>query len=365
RLLAEKFSRFSNQYPIFAEFHTLNNSSITSFIRTAETIDRIRERAVRNDARGIFEANLGLWQILARQGQIPIADWNYSWQRVMYPFAGVRSSPELYDAARASLGELFRAAAGKTHLSQDEIVALLAGPNQTTADGKQVRQDLTVKIRSVLDAQRLVSLDTLFALGDGLSQMAHGEPAPGALAGLAGELQEFQMPKPIFTASERIAWTAGLNQNTHLQSEMQTDLTRIIKEPGSPKELAAARGELVPYLRDALVGLNYAYYQPPGSQLLYNDPLFVRSHDFSGEMTEGDLQAWQTPSMVGRGWAAAGGAHLSGSLADLPYVLAEVEQDFIVPENVQSLIWEDMVPSLLTDSVLPRWWRVTRAELHA
>ncbi|MGH9453383.1 MAG: hypothetical protein ACRD2O_05380, partial [Terriglobia bacterium] len=59
RLLAEKFSRFSNQYPVFAEFHILNNSSITSFIRTAETIDRIRDRAVRNDARGIFEANLG------------------------------------------------------------------------------------------------------------------------------------------------------------------------------------------------------------------------------------------------------------------------------------------------------------------
>src|SRR5258707_1880709 len=49
----------------------------------------------------------------------------------------------------------------------------------------------------------------------------------------------------------------------------------------------------------------------------------------------------------------------------LPYALAKVEQDFIVPQNVQSLIWEDLVPGLMTSAILPRWWRVTRNELHA
>jgi hypothetical protein len=52
-------------------------------------------------------------------------------------------------------------------------------------------------------------------------------------------------------------------------------------------------------------------------------------------------------------------------MADLPYVLAKVEQDFIVPQNVQSLIWEDLVPGLMTSAILPRWWKVTRTELHA
>jgi hypothetical protein len=45
--------------------------------------------------------------------------------------------------------------------------------------------------------------------------------------------------------------------------------------------------------------------------------------------------------------------------------LAQTEQDFIVPENVQALVWEDLAPSLLTSAVLPRWWRVTSNELHA
>jgi hypothetical protein len=54
-----------------------------------------------------------------------------------------------------------------------------------------------------------------------------------------------------------------------------------------------------------------------------------------------------------------------GSLADLPYVLAELEQDFIAPENVQALIWRELVPGLLTNAVLPRWWGVSPEELHA
>jgi hypothetical protein len=82
-------------------------------------------------------------------------------------------------------------------------------------------------------------------------------------------------------------------------------------------------------------------------------------------MTMGGEQAWQTPRIYGRGWSASGGAHLAGSLADLPYVLAQTEQDFIVPENTQSLIWEDLVPDMLTSAVLPRWWRVSRNELRA
>jgi len=365
RLLAERFARFNNQYLIFSEFRTLDNASITRFLNVAEALDHIPEHQVRANALGIFQATVGLWQILARQGQIPETNWNQSWQRVISPFASATTSARLFDAARSSLGELFRAAAGKPRLSQNEIIALLAGPAQASPEGQRVQQELANKIQSVLDAQRLVSLDTLFALGDGLSEAAHGKENPERLIPLAGELREFQMPKPLFTTRERTEWASGLNNNPHLQAEMTTDLAKTIKSARSPSDLAEARGQIVPFLRDSLVGLNYAYYCPPGAQMLYNNALFVRSHDFSGEMTVGGEQAWQTPSLFGRGWTAAGGAHLAGSLADLPYVLAQVEQDFIVPENVQSLIWEDLVPSLVTSSVLPRWWRVTGNELHA
>ncbi|MGH9356823.1 MAG: hypothetical protein ACRD10_11895, partial [Terriglobia bacterium] len=365
QLLAEKFSQFGDQYPAFSEFYALNDVSITRFLTIAEDIDRIPDRALRDDALGIFQANAGLWRILARQGEIPVADWNVSWQRAADPFANVRSSAELFDAAQSSLGGLLRAASGRSRVSEDEIINMLAGPVQSDPAGQRVREDLAANIRSAMDAQRLVSLDTLFGLGDGLSQMARGKAAASGLLQLSGQLREFQLPQPLFTSGERAEWSFGLYNNRHIKAEMATDLGKVIKSPRSTEDLAAAKGQLVPFLRDTLVGLNYAYYAPPGAQMLYSNPLFVRSHDFSGEEITGSEQAWKTPSVFGRGQAASGGAHLIGSLADLPYVLAEVEQDFIVPENVQALVWEDLAATLLTNAVVPRWWRVTRNELHA
>ncbi len=114
-----------------------------------------------------------------------------------------------------------------------------------------------------------------------------------------------------------------------------------------------------------MVGLNYAYYEPPGAQLLRINPLFVRSHDFSGDSVTGIEGLWRAPELFGEGSPAGGGAHLVGSLADLAYVLSDAEQDFISPENVQALIWKEVVPDLLSNSVLSRWWHVSRNELHA
>ena len=370
RLLAAKFERFGDQYLVFSEFPSLSNAAITRFITVAEGLNRIPDRLLRADALGIVQANLGLWQILARQGQIPVGSMNDSWLKALNPFATIQSSNQLFEAGRNSLGELMRTATGRPALSQDAIIALLAGPDQTSPEGQQVRQELANRMRLVLDDQRLVSLDTLLALGDGLNQMANGKGASDFLVPLAGELREFEMPKPLFTTRERSEYAAGLYSNRHTILQMRTDLAKVLKSQATPGEIAEARGQLTPFLRDTLVGLNYAYYEPSGAQMLHNNPLFVRSHDFSGGDYSGEAatageQTWRTPRLFGRGWTASGGAHLIGSMADLPYVLAKVEQDFIVPRNVQSLIWEDLVPGLMTSAILPRWWGVTRNELHA
>jgi len=365
RLLADKFAKYSQQYPMLSEFPGLTNASLARFAAVTEAVDKISDHNVRSNAMGIFQANVGIWQILARQGEIPSSKLNDSWTRSIEPFAAVKTSVQLFDGGRASLEEMLRAATGKTNLYQDEIIALLAGPSQSGPDGQQVKQEIAARIRTVMDDQRLLSIDTLFTLADGLNQMAQGEPAPENLLAKAQELREFEMPRPFFTNTERSEWAAGLYNTSHATLQMRTDLSKVIKGPGSPAELGEARGQLAPLLRDTLVGLNYAYYEPPSAQALHHNPLLVRSHDFSGEMTPGAQQAWQVPRVFGRGWAASGGAHLTGSLADLPYVLAQMEQDFTVPENVQALIWDELVPGLVSSAVLPRWWGVTRNELHA
>jgi hypothetical protein len=99
--------------------------------------------------------------------------------------------------------------------------------------------------------------------------------------------------------------------------------------------------------------------------VLHNNPLFVRSHDFSGTSILGFGGIWNSPELVGIGVTAGGGAYLIGSLANLPYALATAEEDFIAPENVQALIWQAAGPAILVDAIQPRWWDVTPAELHA
>lgn len=363
--MAAKFSDLSNQYLIFSEFPELNDASIMGFLRAANALTDISNHILRGNALGTFQGNVGMWQIFARQRQIPEENLNSTFQKVIKPFDKFSSPGQLFDSGRSSLRELILAVTGRPNASEGEIIELLAGPRQQNPEAQQVHDELVSRMRAILDGQRLVSLDTLLALGDGLHNVAEVTASANTLLPLAGELREFELPRPIFKNSEREEWAAGIYNNRHTELQMKTDLTKVIKTPGSAEQLADARGQLAPFLRDTLVGLNYAYYEPPGAQVLHYNPLFVRSHDFSGETVTGMEQIWQAPRLFGAGSPAGGGAHLVGSLADLPYVLAQAEQDFITPENVQALIWQEVVPGLLTSAIIPRWWDVSRNELHA
>ncbi|GGG75073.1 hypothetical protein GCM10011585_17300 [Edaphobacter dinghuensis] len=368
RLLADRFTQFNSWYLVFTEFPSLDDASIVHFMNVADAIDGTSNQTLRENTLGAFQATVGLWQILARQNQIPNAELNTSWQQIIEPFGAISSSAQLFDATRNSLGKLLLAAGSKADSSQDEIVSLLAGPRQESPDGQRVHMALAGRMNSVLEDQRLVSLDTLFALNDGLKEMekGKGKGKGDSLLPLAAELHEFDLPHPIFTNSEKIVWAPAIYTNHHAELQVRTDLTRVIKARSTPAQLEIARGQLAPFLRDTLVGLNYAYYEPPGAQILHHNPLFVRSHDFLGVSVQSSTdRLWAAPMLLGVGTPAGGGAYLMGSLADLPYSLAETEQDFIAPENIQALIWKELVPDLLVSATLPRWWSVTPNELHA
>ena len=365
RQLADRFSKLNSWYLVFAEFPALNDASIALFVNAADVIDKISNQTLRGNALGAFQANVGLWQIFARQGQIPESELNTSWQKVLEPFATISSSTQLFDDTRKSLQEILQAAGAKADFSQEQLVELLAGPHQATADGQREHVALAARINSVLEDQRLVSLDTLFSLSDGLKEIASGKGNSDALLPLAAELHEFDLPRPIFTNSEKISWAPPNYTAHHAELQVRTDLTKVIKEHASPAQLETARGQLTPFLRDTLVGLNYAYYEPPGAQMLHHNPLFVRSHDFLGLSIQSPDRLWSAPMLLGIGAPAGGGAYLVGSLVDLSYALATTEQDFLAPENVQALIWKDLVPELLVGATLPRWWTITPVELHA
>jgi hypothetical protein len=365
QLIASKFAQYNRWFPIFAEFPSLDDAAIKQFVTAADRTEAISNSALRSNALGAFQAEVGIWQILARQGQIPVEKQNSSWQRTMQPFSGISNSLQLFDASRTGLQTILTASSGRTSLSQDEMIDALAGPAQESPDGQRVHQELAERIRSVMDDQRLVSLDTLFGLYDGLTQMAHGAHVGDSLLSLAGNLKEFEMPRPIFTGGERSSWSPLVYTSRHAELQIRTNLTKVIQSAHTPAQFEAARGQLTPFLRDTLVGLNYAYYEPPGAAVLHSNPLLVRSHDFSSVSIQGIGNIWGDSILIGVGATAGGGAYLVGSLVNLPYALAATEGELISPKNVQALIWKEAVPDLLLDAILPRWWTSSRTELRA
>src|SRR6185437_9679441 len=120
--MASKYSRFGDQYLIFSEFPTLDDVSINSFLTVAEHLDQIPNHYVRGNALGMFDATVGIWQILARQHQIPRSDLNRSFQQVVYQFGKIANSTNVFDAGRESLKQLLVACTGKADASQEGIV---------------------------------------------------------------------------------------------------------------------------------------------------------------------------------------------------------------------------------------------------
>jgi hypothetical protein len=215
-----------------------------------------------------------------------------------------------------------------------------------------------------LEAQRIISLDPLFQLDDQLQSIARGAKLDTALvAKLSGRISEIQLPRASLSETEKNTISFGFWTEKHIDAQRRLNLRAAIEKAGSdPEKIKDVRGLLAPLMRDTLLAYNYAYYAPPGSQILYTNPVFVRSHDFIGG--QGTNHTWRATEMVGSGWPTSAGGRLIGSLATLPYALAEAEQNFLIPAQTQALIWGDLVPQMILSAKIPRWWNVTPSQLH-
>ena len=68
-----------------------------------------------------------------------------------------------------------------------------------------------------------------------------------------------------------------------MENERKLNMRVGDRESSAATNCSDVRGLLAPLLRDTLVAFNYAHYAPPGAQMLYTNPVFVRSHDFLGD----------------------------------------------------------------------------------
>ena len=363
--LMRAYHVYGAQFPVFSETGSLSDQSILAFFDTADSIGKLREPMFRADAAGSYQALVGLWQILVRQGTIPDGRSGATFDTIVKSFAQLRSNRELFDASRASVKALIDAAPpSATHATrpQERMLEVLAGNN--AAGDPEVQLRVEQDLGRILDAQRMVSLDTLFDLADHFEALDKGAKLnPGLITKLTAGITEIQLPRSSLSSNEKNAMGFGYWTDKHVDAERKLNLRAAIeKAAGNAEKLAEVRGMMAPILRDTLVGLNYAYYAPPGAQILLTNPLFVRSHDFLG--MQGTSHTWRATELFGSGWPANAGGRLVGSLATLPYALAEAEQNFLVPTQTQALIWGDLVPQMILSAKITRWWGVTPVQVH-
>jgi hypothetical protein len=357
--LAREYHVYGNQYPLFSESRALSEKSMIQFLDVAASISKVKEPALHSDLAGMFQSAVGLWQILVRQQSLPEGQADTIFSGIVSSFAQIKSHRDLFDAGRHSV-QLLLGSSVTAADAQEKLLDSVAGAAADTETHNAVVQDLM----RIMEAQRIVTLDTLFQLADHIEAISKGEKLdPKLVNKLASRIAEIQLPRASLTANEKNAMGFGYWTERHIESERRLNLRAAIeKAAGNAENVKETRGLLAPLLRDTLLAFNYAHYAPPGAQILYTNPVFVRSHDFLG--MQGTDHTWRPTELFGTGWPSNGGGRLVGSLSSLPYALAEAEQNFLVPAQTQALIWGDLVPQMILSAKIPRWWHVSPAQMH-
>jgi len=361
--LAREYRTFGPQYPILSEVPEVTSATINQFLDTAAAVNQVHDLSIRADDAGTLQALVGLWQIFYRQGSILGAEADRALSAVLTPFSKAKTERDVFDGGREGVKVLLAATKTPSNISaQDRMIDLLAGTSEN--DNSDAHTQLVEDMIRIFEAQRLISLSTIFELADQLEGLSKGEKANMALVNkTAARISEIQLPRTSLSTLERNALSFGYWSEKHIETQRKLNLRALIDRGASdPKKLEDVRGLMAPFLRDTLVGLNYVHYAPPGAQVLYTNPLFVRSHDFIG--LQGSNQTWRTTEVLGSGWPSSAGGKLVGSLVALPYALAEGEQNFLIPSREQALIWGDLVPQIMLSATVQRWWNVTPGQIH-
>jgi hypothetical protein len=361
--LAREYRSNGSQYSLLNETGNLSEATILAYLDTITAINGIRDQGVRSNAAGTMQGLLSLWQILIRQGAIPDQEADSIVSGVLASFGKIRSDRDAFDAGWNGVQSLLKATGAPASVNpQDRLVDLLAGT--ASAEDQESQTLLVQDMIRIIEAQRLVSLKALGDLAAHLEALGKGAKLdPAIIQRVSGRLSEIQLPRAGLSGVEKNALIFGYWSERHIEFQRKLNLrAQVEKAAGDPAKLADVRASLAPLLRDTLVGLSYAHYAPPGAQILYTNPVFVRSHDFLG--LQGQSQTWRQTEVVGSGWPASSGGRLVGSLSGLPYALAEAEQNFLIPSREQALIWGDLVPQIVQSAKIQRFWKVSPTQMQ-
>ena len=206
----------------------------------------------------------------------------------------------MFDADRTAIDALLVSAGAdpgsvSKPSQQEALTELLVGKMHASSSAPNTPVENFLRI---FDAQRLISIDALFAAAD---HFGKGPLDPKLMKNLTEQLarlEEAETVRGSLSSSEKSVYVPGYWSERHMAQERKVNFDGLAR--GSPKK-KMSKSSLVPFLRDSLVGILYSYYAPDGAQLLLTNPLFVRSHDFIGP--EGSPAVWRATQVSGIGMA--------------------------------------------------------------
>ncbi|MCU1260841.1 MAG: hypothetical protein JWO80_3726, partial [Bryobacterales bacterium] len=227
--LARSWKDYGSQYAIFNDAPALKDSTILAFLDTAASVEKVKDTALRQNMAGTMQSLTGLWQIFCRQGLIAQGQEDQTMAGLLQPFSEITSEKELFDGGRAGV-KLLLTATGSTPAAgemQERLLGLLAGVNNP-ADTDARDQMVTEMVR-VLEAQRILPLDTILQLADNLDSVSRGQKLDPALAAkLASRVAEIQQPRSALSGAEKNALAFGYWTERHIETERKTNIRALI-----------------------------------------------------------------------------------------------------------------------------------------
>ena len=358
--LARDYHNYGSQYPLFSESRSISDKSIIAVPGSMAAISKVKDPPLHSDLAGTFQALVGLWQILVRQQSIPDAQADAVFSGIVGGFAAVKGNRELFDA-----GPQRRETAARRQRRASQRPARTGCWTCWRGESRRCPKPTTQMVQDlmrILEAQRIVSLDTLFQLADHIEAIAKGEklnPQAGQQTGQPHQRNPVAARLAVRQRKERDGLRL-LDRAAH-RSGAQAEPARRHREgrgrsgegQGHPRACwrrccaircspsttrttrRRERRSSTPTRSSCAATISSACRAPitPGAPPNSTAP--------AGPPTAAD--AW---------WARS---------RRLPYALAEAEQNFLIPTQTQALIWGDLVPQMILSAKIPRWWNVTPA----
>ena len=109
------------------------------------------------------------------------------------------------------------------------LIDLLAGA-RAPVDADSHRQVVENMIR-ILEAQRLINIDTIFDMADNLESLTRGERLNSALVTkLAAKINEIQLPRASLSSVEKNSFAFGYWTERHVEQQRKTILRGAVEK---------------------------------------------------------------------------------------------------------------------------------------